>query len=495
MRNGNDYLDSLGKREVYINGEKVSDVRKSPSFKGILGTLKKLYDFSYDPENHMQFTTEWGTRGNIIYNIPKSYEDMRQRHEAIKAWAQITMGFVGRSPDHVGSFLAGFAANSSVFDRDKRKFSSNVIRHYRNLVDTDVYFSYAIIPPQVDRSKKAHELPDKRIQVSVVEEREDGIVVRGSQMLATGAAVADVLFVSCIPPLSEGDEDYALSFVVPVGAKGLKLYCRSPYETGKSSVFDYPMSTRFDESDATVVFDDVFIPWEDIFAYRDVKLLQAQFFETPAHIYGNNQAQVRLAVKLRFISGLAASVSRMNGTDRIQGVLERLGELASLASIVEGMALASETTGSVMDRGYFVPNPRFLYGPMGLQAEIYPRAIGILRELSGAGVLQLPSTINELNNPETMKDLSKYIRSTDFDTVSRTKLFKLVWDVIGSEFAGRHLQYEMFYAGAPYVSRMYAYRNFDYQSATDAVKKFMSEYGLEDEHLDEPSKINPKEIR
>ncbi|MFG1556072.1 MAG: 4-hydroxyphenylacetate 3-hydroxylase N-terminal domain-containing protein [Thermoplasmataceae archaeon] len=478
MRTGNDYADSLGKRQVYINGEMVSDVRKSRYFKGIIGTLKEMYDFAYNPENLMQFRTSWGTSGNKTFMIPSSLNELNERHRAIAKWAEISMGFVGRSPDHVGSFFAGFASNPAVFDRGKKKLSKNVLKHYRRLVDSDLYLSYSIIPPQVDRSKKAHELPDAHIQVSLMEERDDGIVVRGSQMLGTGAAVADELFVSCIPPLGEGDEDYALSFVVPMSARGLKLYCRPPYGFDRSSVFDYPMSTRFDESDAIVVFDDVFIPWSDVFVFRDVKLLQSQFFETPAHIYGNNQAQIRLSVKLRFIAGLAAKVARMNGTDRIQGVLERLGELASIASMVEGMCLASEASGSMREYGSFVPNPRFLYGPMGLQAEIYPRAVGILKELSGAGVLQLPSSIRELENPETRPDMDKYVRSSSSGTVERVKLFRLVWDVIGSEFAGRHLQYEMFYAGAPYVSRMYAYKNFDYNSAIEDAERFMQKYDI-----------------
>lgn len=479
MRDSKAYARSLGSREVYINGERVENVKECDHFKGIIQTIGKLYDFSHRPENGMQFHTEWGTVGNSAFMIPRNLDELLLRHEAIRKWSELSAGFVGRSPDHVGGFFAGFASNPQIFDSDERKFGTNVLSHYRKLVDEDLFYSYSIIPPQVDRSKKAHDLDSKHIQVSLLEEKADGIVVRGSQMLGTGAAVADALFVSCIPPLSEGDEDYALSFVVPIGSKGLKLYCRYPYSYGKPSVFDYPMSTRFDESDALVVFDDVFIPWKDVFVYRNVKLLQSQFFETPAHIYGNNQAQIRLGVKLRFIAGLAAKVAKLNGTDRIPGVLERLGELASLASMVDGMTVASEHTGAMNAQGAFVPNPRFLYGPMGLQNEVYPRALGILRELSGAGVLQVPSTYHELLNPETMKDLSRYVRSTGAGTLERVKLFKLVWDVIGTEFAGRHLQYEMFYAGAPYVSRMYAYRNFGYQSAMEMVERFMEGYDLD----------------
>ena len=142
-------------------------------------------------------------------------------------------------------------------------------------------------------------------------------------MLGTAAAVSDYLLVSCITPLKPGDEDYANTFVVPVGAKGLKLYCRPPYAMGKSSVYDYPLSTRFDETDALAVFDDVFVPWEDVFVYRNLELLRSQFFETAAHVLGNSQAQIRLAVKMKFLIGLARKVAAATKVDTFPGVQHR----------------------------------------------------------------------------------------------------------------------------------------------------------------------------
>src|SRR5262249_29735688 len=159
-----------------------------------------------------------------------------------------------------------------LFARGRPAFGDNVRRFYRKLLIEDLFASYVIIPPQIDRSKTAPGKDDAFLQVGVVKERDGGIVVRGAQMLGTAAAIANFLFVSCIVPVAPGDEDYALSFVVPLDAPGLKLYPRPPYAMGKSSSFDYPLSTRFDETDALVVFDDVLVPWEQVFVYRDVGL-------------------------------------------------------------------------------------------------------------------------------------------------------------------------------------------------------------------------------
>ncbi len=296
MRTGKMYLEGLkDERCVYVDGERVDSISDHPAFRGVVATVANLYDISSDPASGMGVQVEEiGQEANRALVVPRSREDLELRRAAITRWAQATHGLLGRSPDHVGNFMAGFASHSNVFDAEQKDFGENVKRFYARLLKEDLYLSYAIIPPQVDRSKTAQGQEDAFIQVGVVEEKENGIVVRGSQMLGTSAAMADHLFVSCITPMKPGDEDYALSFVLPVGTPGLKLYCRRPYALGKTSVYDYPLSTRFDESDAFVVFEDVFIPWEDVFVYRDVEKVRGQFFQTPAHVLGNSQSQIRL---------------------------------------------------------------------------------------------------------------------------------------------------------------------------------------------------------
>lgn len=482
MRSGKDYLASLDDgREIHINGERAQDVAHHPAFAGIAATIAALYDQAADPANDMTYIApETGEPANKVFITPRSREDLAVRREAIQRFAEISHGFAGRSPDHVGAFLGGFASAPTVFDRGERHFGKNVTSWHQRLLSESLYFSYAIIPPQVSRATTASGWEGEFIQVGVKEERDDGIVVRGSQMLATGAAISDHLLVSCIKPLTPDDVDHAVTFVVPVATKGLKLYCRRPYATGQPSSYDYPLSTRYDESDALVVFDDVFIPWSDVFVCRDLGGLRAQFFETAAHMLGNSQAQIRLITKLKFLAGIARKITVVNQIDRIPSVLETLGELAALVASVEGMTLAAEYTAEADQFGVMRPNPEFVYSPMALQAELYPRVLHIVRELAGGGVLQLPSSYQELLDPATKGDMDRYVQSPGYPAPERVKLFKLAWDAVGSEFAGRHLQYEMFYAGAPFVAKGYAYRNFPYNEALAAVDGFLSSYSLEE---------------
>jgi 4-hydroxyphenylacetate 3-monooxygenase len=228
VRTGSQYIESLDDgRQVYINGEKVRGVTEHPAFSGVVRSTASLYDTALDSSNDMIFTDpETGVEANKVFMIPRNLDDLKQRRQAILSWAEITKGLLGRSPDHVGNFMAGFASAPEVFARANDSFGNNVKRFYQTIIREDLYVTYTIIPPQVDRSKTAQGQEDAFTQVGAYEERDDGIVVRGAQMLDTGGPISDYLFVSCIQPLKPGDEDYAISFVVPMGTPGLKLYCR-----------------------------------------------------------------------------------------------------------------------------------------------------------------------------------------------------------------------------------------------------------------------------
>jgi 4-hydroxyphenylacetate 3-monooxygenase len=488
VKTGDEYLSSIKAdgRTVYVDGRAVDDVTEHRSFRGVTRSIAAMYDMAAEDEAMTVESPDIGGRINRAFAIPRSVEDLAARRETITKWARLSHGFVGRGPDHVAAFFAGFGAAPHVFG-DERNASANAASWYRRLASESGYVSYTIIPPQFDRSSTAGDWKDQLLQVGVVEERDDGIVVRGSQMLGTATAVSEYLFVSCIKPLQAGDEIYANSFVLPVNAPGLKVYCRRPYATADVSSFDYPLTARFDETDALIVFDDVFVPWEDIFVYRDVDLVRRQWFETAAHVLGNTQAQIRLVTKTKFLAGIARKIAQVNGIERIPSVQERLGELASIASIVEGMVLAAEASAQIDSDGVARPNARFLYGAMGLQSELYPRMLAVLRELAGGGVIQLPSSYRDLVSDETRADVEHYFSGASIDADERIKLFKLAWDAIGSEFGGRHHQYEMFYAGAPFVTRGYAFRNYGYEEALSEVDEFLASYDVGSAVADAPA--------
>jgi len=473
LRTGSEYLKSLDDgRAVFVGGERVANVAAHPAFREAARSVARLYDIAALPENRERMTFPSPKTGEPVlraFQIPKTHADLRARRLFSETWAEATFGLMGRTPDHVAGFFAGYAARPDIFAAAGQTFADNLVAFYEHMRDHHLYVAYAIVPPQIDRSKPAHRQSDPTLYAGVVKERDDGIVIAGAQQLATGGAIADDIHLSCIHPLQPGDENYANCLAVPVNAPGVKLYPRRPFALAATNAFDYPLSSRFDESDSYVVFDNVFVPWERVFIYRNVEISRDQWWKTPSHVYGNHQAQTRYVTKLRFMAGLAKRMNELTGNEANPAVQIMMGELAALVSIYESMLLAHETVATTDETGVLWPSRTTLYSAMALQSELNGRMLEIIRELAGSAMITLPSSAEDFVNPETAHDIGRYMCSASTDAKSRVALMRLMWDFIGSEFGSRHQQYEKFYGGASFLVKQNVYRNFDFKRATALV--------------------------
>ena len=222
---------------------------------------------------------------------------------------------------------------------------------------------------------------------------------------------------------------------------------RKSYEQHAVSEFDNPLSHRFDENDAVLFFDDVKVPWERVFVNQDIGMTLQQFHGTPAHVFQNYQCQIRLVVKMRFLAGIAHRIAEANGIVGFPQVRETLGQIAAEVGLVDGLLHGMEAKGRQVG-AYFVPDRHLLYSAQTLTQALYPKVITAIRELAGGGVIMVPSSIADFDDPALAAIIDKTQKSPVFSPQERVKFFKLAWDALGSEFASRHVQYEMFYAGA-----------------------------------------------
>ena len=480
MRTGDNYVESLRDgRNVILDGAVVDDVTSHPAFAAGVRTVARLYDFAADPAHRELMTYESPTDGrpvNLSWLVPRSVDDLRRRRLAIEAWSELSYGYLGRSPDHVASFFAGFSGSLDTFAAAGDRYADNVQRFYERARDEDLYVTYTIIHPQIDRSKGPHEQYEPNLYASIARtEADGGVVVRGAQMLGTGTILCDYLFVSSIQPLPPGAEDYGLSVVIPVNHPRLRIYPRRPYGRDVTAAGDYPLSAVFDETDALVVFDDVDVPAEHVFVDRDRDITFAQFTRTPAHVLGNTQAQIRYAVKLRFLAGLASQLAEWSAQSADRSFQLALARVAAQASIPHGMVLAGEYNASIDAEGVARPDPEMLYAAMTMQPALYRDITFALREMTGGAPIQVPSSISAWDDPVTAADFERFVRWPNADAAHRVGLLKLIWDAVGSEFAGRHFQYEMFYAGSASVVQGRLYRSYDWERARSMVQSCLAD--------------------
>jgi len=476
IKNGVEYTATLrDRRAVYLDGGRVKDVTTHPAYARAVQSIARLYDFQAANAELMTYDCGNGESANRIWELPTSYEELVRRRHGLEAWTRLHCGFLGRAPDHVASCISGMYMGLEVFaayDRDRAKALTDYYRYAR---DNNLYLTYVIINPQADRSKSAAQQKSEYLTAGVVERDAHGITVRGAKMLATGGVVANEVFVTCIQPLAPGDEKYALSFAIPMNVQGLKILSRKSYEANAPAVFDNPLASRFDENDAVLYFEDVEVPWERVFVAESIEMCQKQFHATPAHVYQNYQAMIRLTVKLRFLLGLARRIAEINGILSFPQVRESLGQLAAEAGMVDALVVAMEASG-VHHGEYFVPDRHTLYTAQVLTQQLYPRFVASIRELAGGALITLPSSVKDFSDPEIAALIGLTQQSPAASAEEKVKFYKLAWDALGSEFASRHLQYEMFYAGASFVTRGHSFRTYDWGRASGLVDEMLAGY-------------------
>jgi 4-hydroxyphenylacetate 3-monooxygenase len=469
-------------RTVYIDGKLAGDVTEHPAFRNAVKSAASLYDFQARPENLelMTFKPDGGNRRiNRAWQMPRNYDEMVLRRKALQQWARLTYGFLGRSPDHLASALVGQRMGIEIFEKHSPDRANALKDYFDYASKNDLFLTYVIINPQAQRNKNWGE-QDEDLVARIVDEDSAGITIRGAKMLGTSSIMANEVFVANLQPLRPGEEDLAFSCALPMNSKGLRVLSRKSYEASAVSMFDNPLSSRFDENDALMYFDDVKVPWDRIFVYRDTDVCRAQFHDTPGHAYQNYQAQIRLSVKIQFLVGLARRITEVIGTTGIPSVSEQLGYLAAQASMVDAMLSGMEASGSMRGEWY-VPNKHFMYSAQVLTQDLYPKIINTIRELAGGSMIMLPSSVHDFDDPMLTKIIRTTQRAANMEPEQKVKFLKAAWDAVGSEFGSRHTQYEMFYAGARFVTAGHSFRTYDWGSATGMIDHLMNSYDLKDE--------------
>lgn len=359
-------------------------------------------------------------------------------------------GFLGRSPDYMAAGSAGFVAQPGLFKTDAYDGSGNVAALHERWRRDSTFPAFTITNPSSDRSKTlgAQDVPD--LFLTIDQERDDGIVVSGSKMIGTAAVFADEIMVGTIEPLRPDDQDFAFSFALPVSTSGVSLISRVSYEGHAASALDYPLSSRFDENDALLVCESVFVR---VLTFRDVDTTFGMWWKTPAYTYMAHQASVRFWTKMEFLAGVAILVTRGNGSDANPAVRSEVGRLLGYVQMAKSMVLASEAAyaSAPEDGGAVRPDAAITYAQRILAGEIYPKFVHQIRMLSGGSLTQVPASWHDIHDGVVGPLLKTYARSVTQETEDRVALMKLAWDAVGSEFASRHAHYEQFYQGAPHV--------------------------------------------
>lgn len=456
IQTGEEFLESLrDSREVWIYGERVSDVTTHPAFRNSARSLAELYDVMHAPatKDAMTVPTDTGSGGltHPFFKIAQSKDDLRASKTAISTWQETVFGWMGRSPDYKASLITCLGANPEFFG----EFKDNAADWYKEVQEKVLHIGHAVVHPPVDRGMGAEAAKD--VYVRVERETDKGLIVSGAKVVATGSPTVQYIYVSHSGGAPLRDRSMALTFLAPAAGKGIKMISRASYEevaARAASPFDYPLSSRLDENDSILVFDEALIPWENVLMYDVEKL--TQFDEVsgwPSRAIF--QASTRMGVKLDFFVGLLSKALEITGAGQFRGVQASLGEVVAYRHAVHAMRdgmieHAQPGWGPTID-----PNAGYGFAYASMASGMYRRIREIFESVVASGLIYLNSNAIDFQTPELRPYLDRYLRGSNGKTgLDRSKTMKLVWDAVGSEFAGRHELYEHNYFGQPEVTQL-----------------------------------------
>lgn len=478
-RTGAQYLAGLRDRrtEVWLNGERVSDVTTHPGLAGGARAIASLYDLQCDPEHRAMMTgacPETGETTGLSLIIPRTHDDLVRRREMMLAWARTTCGMMGRSPDFMNVTFAAWAGAADYFGRGKPAFADNIRRYHRHIARYDLVLTHALINLQRSRLVSGMFNLEEGTALQVVKESSAGIVVRGARVLATLGPLADEIAVYS-PRLAQHLDHYspfALNFAIPCDTEGLRFLCRDSFDHGKSH-FDHPLGSRFEEMDSIVFFDDVLVPWERVFIHGDVGLLNNTASVTSSSAHTSHQGCAKNLAKCELVLGVALLVTETLGSSHLPHSEERIGELVMYAELMRACMRAAEADATLNEWGVMTPAPLPAETTRNLFMTAYPRMVEILQLLGSSSLMILP-TEADLRGPMA-GHIQQYLATDGSAATDRVRLFHLAWDIACSSFGSRQVLYERFFASDPLTRARALASIYPKKAVTDRVLAFLNQ--------------------
>jgi 4-hydroxyphenylacetate 3-monooxygenase len=479
-RTGEQYLAGLRSRtpEVYLHGKRVEDVTNCPGLANGARSVAGLYDMQHDPKLRSEMTYDSPSSGEPVglsFIAPRTLDDLRKRRAMMSHWARTSYGMMGRTPDFLNVSMMAMAEAGDYFGGNRPEFKQNIVNYYEHVRENDLTLTHTLVNLQRNRRQLAYSRNySTDVAMQIVKETDAGIVVRGPRVLATLGPLSDEIAVYPVRNSQlEGTEEawrYAFAFSIPCDTPGLRFLCRESFDLGRST-FDHPLGSRFEEMDATVFFDDVFVPWERVFLLGDADLLNEMPRATNSSVHTAHQGAVKNVAKSEFVLGVALLMARTLGSEELPHVKERLAELMTYTEVMKASLRAAEADARVDQWGVMCPDELPLEAIRTLFMSVYSRMVEILQLLGSSSFMALPSEA-DFETP-LAAEIERYLATDTASARERVQLFHLAWDVACSAFGGRQVLYERFFAGDPLARAGFLYSMYPKEPLMERIREFL----------------------
>lgn len=468
LRRGADYIKGLRDgREVWYAGKRIADVTAHSGFSGTIKTLADLYDCQHAPATRDIMTCEHdGERISCSYLPPKNAEDLQRKRRNIEFWADQTFGQMGRYPEFVAELVVGLLDWTHVIEKSNKKWAENARAYYRHVSRNDLCLTHALTDQYYDRTKSVSKQEDPDLILHIVGETKAGPVVRGLRTLATLAPISDEVLVYPNRPREPGEDEYAIAFAIPMNTPGLKIICRDLYAENADPE-RHPLTTRFDEVDAALIFDDVVVPWERVFVYKDVKLLSGINY---IHTWGQYSTVLRIVTKLECFLGVAQLLTQWAKRQSSAASQQMLATLMMDIEILRSCIQVGEARGYHSPGGTWAPLLSPAYRVHSIEAS--DRAERLMEGLL-TSYLMLSSGASDLTSPEIGPLVERYFRGGAPSTKEHLRVLAIAADMIMSPFGKRSQLYERLQSGELDRMRQRLYTNAKDPLPAERIERFV----------------------
>ena len=467
MRTGQEYLESLHDgRKVYVGGELIEDITTHPKTKGYAHAIAEYYDLHLDPKNQdvATFVDTNGNRQSMHWFLPRSKEEVVRRRKYCDFICRHFKGGIFTRPP-VGMNAVMFTqvddqkpwAENSRFKNGTRDLSKNIQRQWEEVTSKDLAISPMFLDVQFDRGRDnaIAETP----MLKIVEERDDGILVRGWKAIGTSVPFVNHLLIGNLwrPGQTSEQTVYAL---VPIATRGISVVARKSNAEPDADPYDRPLATIGDELDAMAYFDDVLIPWPQVQHIGNPD--HAKWYPQRQFDWIHLETQIRHCVHAELMVGLALLLTQSLGTGSGPVVQAQLAELIRFRETCRAFMLAAEETGFVTPGGLYKPNNIYIDFGRAYYLENQHKMVNMLIDFCGRGVVIQP-TKKELDDPYIGPKLAEALRGPEISARDRIKIFRQISERFLTEWGNRHEMFEKFNGTPLYLINLLTMQRTEYQ--------------------------------
>ncbi len=451
-------------RRVFLNGQQV-DVTTHPAFAGLLGELCRRF------ETQQTFTSpDTGRRLSTNYLLPATREQLAQRRANAEAWSRETWGLLTATPEFTASALVGLHDFRKELGAKNAAWGRNAEAYVRYAAENDLFVAHSITEPQVQRSEL---YPGQEIrpgsELEVVEERPDGVVVRGVRTFCTMAPLAHEIFVFYSSVRKQEDSDHAISwFAMPLNAPGITILCNEP-RSPHSEADGHPLVGRYGEFDAVVFFDNVFVPNERIFLLFDQELAQRGLDVLKQWLMWSGL--IRKYYHMWSLVGVTTMLAEANGTDLFRNMRDKLGEMVLVPEVYRTALGGTEVEAVRTSGGLLRPNSLLPVAIFG--AHYAGRLLELAKDIAGGGVVLQPSEA-DLANEELRPLLEEFMASRNLPVAETARLFRIAWDVMADGTGARRDLYDRWLLGDTFSNKNALYLAYDRTDLEQRIKDFIA---------------------